>query len=401
MSSATEEDVELRDLVAKVLDSGGVLGKMKAQLRAHVYSALEKGEVPSNSGLVNPNLRKFLDTTTGRLIASLVREFLEFFSLDFTLAVFDPETNLGKDFQYRGRGKLIDALGLTELVDPNIPLLGEIMRLSKVSVLKSESPTPTEVSVDENTSNQPSLVDDPSRSEAMPDISRDYAPCAKVEESSEEGSTSTPQLSLHLNSDIDPRKQKETQSNFVSKQPQATEASRIGESNVSKSVFGDPNNVRMDLSGEPKKPGSLLSDLPPLGNHSALGDLPPLTGSRPRGLAPLKKNPPLSKIDQKESMNKSGEAAGDLTFSMPGDRKGGLVPNLGFDKDHVLSDADSLSVPPDNKKESSEASVVSEDIDEDLDSFLNSSLSAADQFTKEEIVANSDASLRVDHLESL
>ena len=105
----------------------------------------------------------------------------------------------------------------------------------------------------------------------MDEYSRDYAPCAKVEESSEEGSTSTPQLSLHLNSDIDPRKQKETQSNFVSKQPQATEASRIGESNVSKSVFGDPNNVRMDLSGEPKKPGSLLSDLPPLGNHSALG----------------------------------------------------------------------------------------------------------------------------------
>ena len=62
------------------------------------------------------------------------REFLEFFSLDFTLAVFDPETNLGKDFQYRGRGKLIDALGLTELVDPNIPLLGEIMRLSKVQI---------------------------------------------------------------------------------------------------------------------------------------------------------------------------------------------------------------------------------------------------------------------------
>ena len=48
-------------------------------------------------------------------------------------------------------------------------------------------------------------------------------------------------------------------------------------------------------------------------------------------------------------MNKSGEAAGDLTFSMPGDRKGGPVPNLGFDKDHVLSDAESLSAPPDNK----------------------------------------------------
>ena len=80
--------------------------------------------------------------------------------------MFDPETNIGKDFRYRGRSKLIDALGLTELVDPKFPLLNEIMRLSKVSVLKSESPTPTEISVeDENTSNQTSLVEDPSRSE--------------------------------------------------------------------------------------------------------------------------------------------------------------------------------------------------------------------------------------------
>ena len=94
----------------------------------------------------------------------LCREFLEFFNLDFTLAVFDPETNIGKDFRYRGRSKLIDALGLTELVDPKLPLLNEIMRLSKVSVLKSESPTPTEISVeDENTSNQTSLAEDPSR----------------------------------------------------------------------------------------------------------------------------------------------------------------------------------------------------------------------------------------------
>ena len=94
----------------------------------------------------------------------LYREFLEFFDLDFTLAVFDPETNIGKDFRYRGRSKLIDALGLTELVDTKLPLLNEIMRLSKVSVLKSESPTPTEISVeDENTSNQTSLAEDPSR----------------------------------------------------------------------------------------------------------------------------------------------------------------------------------------------------------------------------------------------
>ena len=40
-----------------------------------------------------------------------------------------------------------EALGLTELTDTKAPLLSEIFRLSKVSVLKSESPTPSEVFV--------------------------------------------------------------------------------------------------------------------------------------------------------------------------------------------------------------------------------------------------------------
>ena len=31
--------------------------------------------------------------TVGRLVTGLVREFLEYFELDFTIAVFDPETN--------------------------------------------------------------------------------------------------------------------------------------------------------------------------------------------------------------------------------------------------------------------------------------------------------------------
>ena len=151
MSTTTEEDTELRDLVAATLENSGILGKIKAQLRANVYIALEEGEnVKNKSKLVNQNLIDFLSTTNGRLVASLVREFLEFFDLDFTLAVFDPETNIGmilmahfryvllgllpgKDFKYRERSKLIDALGLTELTDRKSPLLSEIMRLSKVN----------------------------------------------------------------------------------------------------------------------------------------------------------------------------------------------------------------------------------------------------------------------------
>ena len=49
----------------------------------------------TKSKLVNTRLADFLSTTNGRLVASLVREFLEFFSLDYTLAVFHPETNIG------------------------------------------------------------------------------------------------------------------------------------------------------------------------------------------------------------------------------------------------------------------------------------------------------------------
>ena len=37
---------------------------------------------------------------SGRLITGLVREFLEYFDLDFSIAVFDPETNFVSDSQY-------------------------------------------------------------------------------------------------------------------------------------------------------------------------------------------------------------------------------------------------------------------------------------------------------------
>ena len=96
-TTTTEEDTELRDLVATTLENAGVLGKIKAELRANVYIALEEGDgVKSKSKLVNNKLTAFLSTTNGRLVASLVREFLEFFDLNFTMAVFDPETNIGE-----------------------------------------------------------------------------------------------------------------------------------------------------------------------------------------------------------------------------------------------------------------------------------------------------------------
>lgn len=64
---------------------------------------------------INRHLKEFLSSNEGSLVACLVREFLEFFQLDFTLSVFDPETAQGKYYNYGGRSKLIKDLRLDNL----------------------------------------------------------------------------------------------------------------------------------------------------------------------------------------------------------------------------------------------------------------------------------------------
>ncbi|NXY02499.1 FR1OP protein, partial [Pteruthius melanotis] len=93
-AAAAEEDTELRDLLVQTLESSGVLNKIKAELRAAVFLALEEQEkVENKAPLVNESLKSFLGTKDGRLVAGLVAEFLRFFNLDFTLAVFQPESS--------------------------------------------------------------------------------------------------------------------------------------------------------------------------------------------------------------------------------------------------------------------------------------------------------------------
>ena len=69
--------------------------------------------------------------------------------------------------------------------------------------------------------------------------------------------------------------------------------------------------------------------------------------------------------------------------------------------DHVLSEKEELSK---KKGEGSEDTTpdLTENIEEELDSFLNSEISdGALDVTKDETLANSDASLKADYVESL
>jgi len=433
MSTVTDEDTELRDLVATTLDNCGILGKMKAQLRANVYIALEQGDnIKKKSPLVNHKLLDFLSSTNGRLVASLVREFLVFFDLDFTLAVFDPETNIGHDFKYRGREKLIDALGLTELTDTRSPLLSEIMRLSKVSILKSETPTPTnedDVDDEDGTSIQSSLAEDDVVSESKSkSVSERSSGSRTLTDNNKPTKTGAEHSATPDNSITD---------KCGSKNPPKSQNATFTMDPRPKSMF--PSKEK-ELS--PFQSGSLssLGDLPPLGGHNVLGDLPPLPVTRanplsplePHGrgsLAPLKKVPSMQKQDSDESNLSNNSNKRDLSqdisnktdFPHDTSKKRDLpqdilnkrdLPQFGFEKDHVISESDSSSLNLNLKKQElvkkqdsfadkDDPASVEEDIEEELDSFLNSSVSAADDFTKDEAVLNSDISLKADYLESL
>lgn len=66
----------------------------QAQMRAAVFLAMEEQDrIENKTPLVNENLKKCLNTKDGRVVAGLVMDFLQVFDLDFTLSVFEPETN--------------------------------------------------------------------------------------------------------------------------------------------------------------------------------------------------------------------------------------------------------------------------------------------------------------------
>ncbi|XP_039874362.1 FGFR1 oncogene partner isoform X4 [Simochromis diagramma] len=126
--SAAEDDTELRDLLIQNLENSGALNKLKAEMRAAVFLAMEEQDKLENkSPLVNESLKKCLNTKDGRLVASLIVDFLQIFNLDFSLAVFQPEINSASCLD--GRDQVSRELGLSDLdLNRKSPLLLELVR---------------------------------------------------------------------------------------------------------------------------------------------------------------------------------------------------------------------------------------------------------------------------------
>lgn len=122
--SAGDEDTELRDLVTQTLENNGLLGKIQAQLRAGVFLALEDTDKKNRKVHHNKRLQQFLATKDGLLAAGIVQEFLEFFQLDYTSVVFEPEC--GVSGTYGGRTALEKQIDCD--VSDEIPLLSALLK---------------------------------------------------------------------------------------------------------------------------------------------------------------------------------------------------------------------------------------------------------------------------------
>jgi len=121
---STDEDTELRDLVAQTLETNGVLNKIRAELRANVFLALEEQDALKKKTISNKALKSLMETKEGMLAFGVIREFLEFFNLDFTTAVLDPESNVTKA---PSRERLINDFNM-QSVDTKQPLLMELLK---------------------------------------------------------------------------------------------------------------------------------------------------------------------------------------------------------------------------------------------------------------------------------
>jgi FGFR1 oncogene partner len=75
-----------------------VLGQVRAQLRSCVFKVIDNQDQVeqkrSSFHWENPHAKKMRADTQSSLAAEVIREFMEFYRLDYSLAIFGPEANL-------------------------------------------------------------------------------------------------------------------------------------------------------------------------------------------------------------------------------------------------------------------------------------------------------------------
>lgn len=157
---SADEDTELRDLLTQTLEKNGALSKIKAELRASVFLALDAHENFDNCPLINRPLQRFLKEKDAIICIELIMEFFEALHLDYTNAVFVPEIN-NAVVDPPKHEILCKKLGLKTTSKKKLPLLASVLRTQKLDkpTFNSERSSPS----DEQLKNAKNLFDDRDR----------------------------------------------------------------------------------------------------------------------------------------------------------------------------------------------------------------------------------------------
>ena len=92
---------EMKELIIQSLETKGVLGQIRAHLRSAVFKVVDDQDQQFNTGCglkwENKTLYKILETKIGTLLAEIIREFMEYFRMDYSLSIFIPECGISPE----------------------------------------------------------------------------------------------------------------------------------------------------------------------------------------------------------------------------------------------------------------------------------------------------------------
>ena len=124
---------DLKNVVIQTLEEEGTLGQLRAQLRARVFKAIEKNAEPAAKQAAgfqwqNPAAQKVLETEEARLVAHMIKEYLDFYRMEYTLSVYVPEAALSNQ-ESLSREELQRKAGLQS--QTQTPLLVQMLKQLK------------------------------------------------------------------------------------------------------------------------------------------------------------------------------------------------------------------------------------------------------------------------------
>ena len=104
----------MKELIIQSLETKGVLGQIRAHLRSSVFKIVDEQDQQFNTGCglkwENPTLYKILETKIGTLLAEIIREFMEYFRMDYSLSIFIPECGISPE--RLNRKEILSKLGI-------------------------------------------------------------------------------------------------------------------------------------------------------------------------------------------------------------------------------------------------------------------------------------------------